>query len=688
MNAKFQKPKYKKQRGIRGLTNGIISRQGEKLSQRPPSNIGLLVCLLIVVCGVVLIVHWPALSAEALSFDDDQYLTKNMLVQNPGWTSARRFLTEILEPSTVGGYYQPLTMISLMADCALGGRADYLRPFHRTSLALHVANTALVIVLLYLLFPTPWVAAAVGLLFALHPLTVEPIPWVGERKTLLAAFFVLWSLILYVHYARKNDWKFYLGSMAMYVLALMSKPTSVPLPVLFLLMDYWPLERLKRRAVLEKLPLFVIGAVSAAITYISQSRTCIAVLPGEFGPARIPLTLCHNVVLYLCKIIFPANLSLHYVFPEPFALSNPIVLRGLVGTCILILFLLVSLRWTPAFLISWLFFFIAILPTMQIISFSNVIAAGKYAYLPSVGLLFLLAYLLTWFYCAADIGRPAARGAAVVILVLILASAEAVATRRYLLHWRDSISLQKNMLAVEPDSALLHNNLGILLAAQKKFDEAIAHFRRALQSNPRDAKAHNNIAMALKSQGRLNQAIGHFAEAVRIEPDFALAHCNLADTFFQQSDFNKAVTHYNNALQIKPHFPGVHAKLAFALEALDEYDQAVKHYTQALRAEPDRTDIMNNLAWLIATHNKADFYEPKRAIDLAERACELTKYQEPSLLDTLAAAYAAAGNFAQAVRTAETAVKLTVSLRNEEMDEQIKHRLKLYKAKQPFFIDN
>ncbi len=688
MNAKFQKPKYKKQRGIRGLTNTFIGRQGEKLSQRPASNIGLLACLLIVVCGAVLIVHWPALSAEAISFDDDQYLTKNILVQNPGWTSARRFLTEILEPSTVGGYYQPLTMISLMVDFALGGRPDYLRPFHRTSLALHIANTALVIVLLYLLFPTPSVAAAGGLLFGLHPLTVEPICWVSERKTLLAAFFVLWSLILYVHYARKSDWRLYLGSMVMYVLALMSKPTSVPLPVLFLLMDYWPLGRLKLWAVLEKLPLFVIGAVSAAITYISQSRTCIAVLPGEFATARIPLTLCHNIIFYLHKIIFPANLSLHCAFPEPLALSNPIVLRSLVGSCILILFLLVSLRWTAAFLISWLFFFIAISPTMQIISFSNVIAAGKYAYLPSVGLLFLLAYLLTWFYREADIGRPAARAAAMVILVLILASAEAVATRRYLLHWRDSISLQKNMLAVEPDSALLHNNLGILLAGQENFDEAITHFRRALQSNPRDAKAHNNIAMALKSQGRLNQAVGHFAEAVRIEPDFALAHCNLADTFFQQADFDKAVTHYKNALQINPHFPGVHAKLAFALEAQGDFGQAVKFYTEALRAEPDRTDIMNNLAWLIAIHNNADFYDPKRAIDLAEQACELTKYQETSLLDTLAAAYAAVGNFAQAVRTAERAIELTVSLRNEEIASQIKTRLKLYQANQPFFIDN
>ncbi len=688
MNEKSQKPKSKKLKGIEGLTHTVISRQGTTLSQRPPLNIRLLACLLIVICGAVLIVHWPALSAEALSFDDDQYLTKNILVQNPSWTSAKRFLTEVLEPSTVGGYYQPLAMISLMADCALGGRADYLRPFHRTSLALHIANTALVIVLLYLLFPVPSVAAAVGLLFGLHPLTADPVCWVGERKTLLAAFCVLWSLVLYVQYARKSDWKLYLGSMVMYLLALMSKPTSVPLPVMFLLMDYWPLGRLKLRAVLEKLPLFAIAVVSALITYISQNRTCIAVLPGEFGPARIPLILCHNIVLYLCKVILPVNLSLHYAFPEPFAFSNPIVLRGLVGTCILILFLLVSLRWTPAFLISWLFFFIAMLPTMQIISFSNVIAAGKYAYLPSIGLLFLLAYLLTWFCYAADIGRPVARAAAVVVFVLVLASAEAIATRRYIVHWRDSITLQKSMLAVEPDSVLLNNNLGILLAARENYDEAITHFRRALRSNPRDAKAHNNIAMSLKSQGRLSQAIGHFTEAVRIEPDFALAHYNLADTFFQQADFAKAVAHYKSALRIQPHFPGAHTKLAFSLEASGEYDQAVKYYTQALRNEPESTGIMNNLAWLIATHNKADFYDPKRAIDLAERACELTKYQAPSLMDTLAAAYAAAGNFTQAVRTAEKAVKLSVSAGKEKMADQIKARLKLYQAKQPFFIDD
>jgi len=219
------------------------SERDGKPGQKSYPQWAILVILSLSVCACVAAAHWPALSAQALSFDDHEYMAENPLVQNPGWSSARRFLTEVLEPSTIGGYYQPLNMISLMLDYALGGRPDNLLPFHRTSLALHMANTALVIVLLYLLFGRAWVAAGVGLLFGLHPMTVETITWVGERKTLLAAFFALWSLIIYVYFTRKGNWKLYFGCMVMYVLALMSKPTSLPLPAAMLLMDYWPLGR-------------------------------------------------------------------------------------------------------------------------------------------------------------------------------------------------------------------------------------------------------------------------------------------------------------------------------------------------------------------------------------------------------------------------------------------------------------
>ena len=293
--------------------NKAVTENGYLLDARGdgktlPKMVVLLV-LIAIVCGAVVVVHYPALSAQAISFDDSQYLSNNTLVQNPSWGSARRFLTEVLEPSTVGGYYQPLTMISLMLDCGMGGSDDNLMPFHRTSLILHTANTFLIVVLLYLLFGNAVIAAAVGLLFGLHPMAVETIAWVGERKTLLAAFFALWSLIFYARYASKNSWVTYACCLAAYVLALMSKPTSTTLPVVMLLMDFWPLKRLSRRAVLEKIPFFTLVAISAVITYVSQSRTSITSLPTNYGIERIPFILCHNIVFYLYKIIWPVNLT-------------------------------------------------------------------------------------------------------------------------------------------------------------------------------------------------------------------------------------------------------------------------------------------------------------------------------------------------------------------------------------------
>jgi hypothetical protein len=210
------------------------------------STVILLVLLILIVVGATLFAHWPALSAQALTFDDQQYLIENQRVQNPSWTGAWRFLNEVLEPATVRGYYQPLAMISLMLDCTLGGSPDNLRPFHRTSLILHAANTVLVIVLLYMLFGQPWAAAMVGLLFGVHPMTVEPIAWIGDRKTLLAALFALGCLNCYVQFTRTKRWALYALSLALYVLALMSKPTTTLLPVGLLVMDFWPLRRLGR----------------------------------------------------------------------------------------------------------------------------------------------------------------------------------------------------------------------------------------------------------------------------------------------------------------------------------------------------------------------------------------------------------------------------------------------------------
>lgn len=593
MSTADQKPKDKKFRDI-GTDTGQLDRVDTGSLSSP---IGLTAGLIILVCAAVLAAHWSALSARALSFDDTQYLTENLLVQDPGWTSARRFLTEVFEPSTVRGYYQPLAMISLMTDYAIGGRADYLMPFHRTSLILHTLNTALIIVLLYMLFRRPWIASAVGLLFGLHPMTVETIPWVGERKTLLAAFFALWCLILYVRFIRKRNWKLYLGCILMYILAVMSKPISLPLPALMLLIDFWPKKRLSKKTIIEKLPLFAIAGIFAVITYISQSRTANTQLPTIFGPERIPLILCHNIIFYFSKIVCPINLSSHYAFPEELGLSNPMVLAGVIGTFILISLLLISLRWTRGALTGWLFFFVAILPTMQIIGFSNVIASDKFAYLPSVGLLIALTGL-------CNDPRRRIRNVTIATIILALAGAEATATRRYLAHWRDTEGLYEYMISVTPHEAILYNDLGIAMYSAGRIDDAISRFNEALQLDPALAKAHLNLGVALISKEKLTDAARHFRRSMQIDPGRALAPNNLAGVLKMQGRIDEAIEYYNKALQIDPDHYRAHYALAEILSEQNKSDQALVHYRQAIRIKPNFADAYYYLGNMLQNQGK------------------------------------------------------------------------------------
>lgn len=625
-----------------------VSSKSLELNHRPSSQIVLLGGLLLTVCVVVAAAHWPALSAKASSIDDPQYLHENYLVQNPSWTSVRRFLTEVLEPSTVEGYYQPLTMISLMLDCAMGGRPGNLMPFHITSLCLHVINTASVIVLLYMLFGKVWPAVMVGLLFGVHPLTVESIPWIAERKTLLASFFALWCMIIYVRYTRKNNWKLYVVCVLMYVLALMAKPTTTSLPVLLLLLDFWPLRRPVKRALMEKVPLLIIALVFVIITVISQSRTAEVDMPSEHNPMRIVLILCHNIIFYLHKIVWPTNLSSHYLFPDPLSLSNSNVLVGVIGTCTLIPLLLLSLRWTRALLTGWLFFFVAILPTMGIIGFTYVIVSGKYVYLPAVGLLMILAWLLGWSW-----GRVSASSVSQIIIVffiLILAVSESVATRRYLVHWQDTEEHIQYMLTLAPNSIELRNFAGCDLARQGKNEEATVHFRKALRLGPDYHRAHQNLGIALAQQGDLDRAIKHFTKVVELKPQKSSAHHNLGQALSSKGEISGAIKHYRESLRLKPNSPG----------------------------------SLNGLSWILATNKNSEFRDGAEAARLAKRACELTNYRNPETLNTLAAAYAELGRFTEAVNATRKAIDLYISTGNEKRAKYIAGLQQLYKAGQPY----
>jgi tetratricopeptide (TPR) repeat protein len=608
-----------------------------------------LAVVLLVVGVSVVFTHWPALSAEASSFDDEQYLHKNKLVQDPGWDSTRRFLSEVANPSTVKGYYQPLAMISLMLDYAAGGRPDNLVVFHVTSLSFHVVNTLLVIVLLYVVFGRVWPAAIVGLLFGLHPMTVEPIPWVSERKTLLASFFALLCLIFYVRYARKGRRILLVSCGVMYVLSLMSKPTTTPLPLLLLLLDFWPLGRFGRRALLEKAPFLVVMVVFGVITIVSQGRTASVTMPGEYNPVRIPLILCHNIVFYLYKILWPARLSSHYPFPVPLSVSEPMILAGLVGTCVLLPALVISLRWTRAFLTGWLFFFVAILPTMGIIGFTNVIASDKYAYLPSAGLLMVLTWLLgrAW-------RRISLSGACTILVggaVVVVAVSESVATRRYLAKWQDSETLYRYMLNLAPNASPVYLNLGNTVLKQERYDEAVEHYRKAVSISPMFVEAHYNLGVALSAAGRYGEAIEAYQSALQINKNHTDALSHMADALARSGQLDRAIALYDKLLAKRPNDTEILNNAGLALVKKGRVEEGIGLYNKCLEINPDSAEVLNNLGNALA--EKKDF---DGAVACFEKALALkgefaeTNYNLANTLRQMGRADEAVGYYTEALR--------------------------------------
>ncbi|MEK6643089.1 MAG: tetratricopeptide repeat protein [Planctomycetota bacterium] len=677
-----------------------------------------LIAVVALVAVMTVVTHWPALSAQAVMSDDDMYVHMNPLVRNPSPAAAWQFLTEVLTPSTVGGYYQPLAMISLMVDYSLGGRPDDYRVFHATSLVLHAACAGLVVLLMFSLFGDAWAAGAVGLLFGLHPGAVESVAWVSDRKTVLASFFALGSLICYVKYAHaaaevhsKGRTRWYIGCLFLFLLALMSKPTVTMLPLALCLLDVWPLGRIGRRAIVEKIPLLAMSVVFGVITIISQGRTADVVNPVSYPWWATPLVLCHNIVFYLWKIVWPVGLSAYYPWPEPFNLSQGMVKVGLVVTVGLVGVLLVSLRWTRAWMTGFLFFLIVIFPAMGLIGFTSSIAADRFSYLPKVGLLLPLAWLLKNTKL-----RDTAMTKLMALLVTVGCIMELRLTRDYLRHWTDTERMMHYMVDREPTSAFLLSGLGNVLSGAGQFDEAAGFYRRALEQDD-DPAAHAGLATQLAAAGKLQEAEQHLLAAVRLHPKLVGAVENLAIVQDRLGKTPDAIEHFEAALLLKPHsvnalfnygmlhfrrghMDDARAKFLAALavdpaHAMTHYQlgcllvsqgrssEGLDEWRRAIRQVHPQLDTMNNLAWILATADDDSLRNGSEAVAVAEQGCALTNRQDPALLDTLAAAYAEAKRFNDAVVTAEQSVARWRVMSAVDSEKEVARRLEGYRAGRP-----
>lgn len=581
-----------------------------------PRKNGPLLGWTLAVLALTALVLWPALTAEAIYFDDEQYVLDNPRVQSPSWRGAWLFWAEVLEPSTLGSYYQPLTMVSLMLDRVWSGEGSSLRPYHATQLLLHLLATALLILLLHALFKRPFFAALAGLLYGVHPVSAETVVWVSQRKTLLATVFAFACLLLYVRRVRRDLSGTSAGTIALFVLALLAKPISVTLPAVLLLLDLWPLRRKPGWAILrEKIPFFVLAGLGAVVTYVSQARTAAASALTLANLGERGLVALHSLGMYLVDAVWPAGPRPYLVAPEPLRLTNPEVLAGLGILLLAVAAAWIGLRWTRAGAVGLAALAVSLLPTLGLVGFTHMVRANHYLYLPLVGLMIIL---------AAGLGALGERGraprAAAVAGLLALTAVAAFASRGYLRLWQDTETLLRGALATAPRVSELHHNLGVLLSRQQRIDEAIPHLREAVRYKPDFALAHQNLGLALMKKGdregalqsfenalawrsdlveshtslgslrlergELAAAAGHLGEAARLTPQDALAQGNYGALLLRMGKTAEAVAPLRRAADLAPQDAVGHYNLGLALARQGSTREAIERYDLALRLDP------------------------------------------------------------------------------------------------------
>jgi FOG: TPR repeat len=539
----------------------------------------------------VLAVFAPVRHYELGDFDDRAYVGANAHVaQGLTWQGVAWAFTTTQEAN-----WHPLAWLSHMADVELYG-AD-LGKHHLTNVLLHVINTLLLFGLLLRATRAIGPSAFVAALFGVHPLHVEPVAWIAERKELLCTFFGLLAIGAYVHYARRPSARRYLLVMILFALGLMAKPMLVTLPFVLLLLDVWPLGRAPGfptlataapatattawpRLLREKLPLLALTLASSAVTFVVQ-RNGGAVASMDALP--LPLRLSDaavSYVKYLGKTIWPTRLAILYPHPRSFSGSEVL---GAVLLLIGISALLVrAARQRPYLLVGWLWYLGTLVPVIGLVQVGSQSMADRYTYVPLIGLFIMVAWGASDLIARWPHRESLLRAGALLAIV-----ACAVAARAQLGHWQDTVTVWSHALAVTNDNARAHNNLGVALALTGRSDEAFAHYLEAVRIDPEYADAQYNLGNQLLEKQRAAEACLHYSEAIRIQPDFARAHFGLAVCLAAEGKLAHAVREMMSAVELEPENADFHYNLAVLLVRQGRRSAAAKHLETAVRLDPD-----------------------------------------------------------------------------------------------------
>jgi protein O-mannosyl-transferase len=568
---------------------------------------------------------------QFITLDDPTYIQENPMV-NRGITRAG--LTWAFTTFHVANWH-PLTWISHMIDCQLFGISAG-RHLLMNAL-IHVANTLLVFWFLLRATHARWPSALVAALFALHPLHVESVAWASERKDMLCTFFGLLSLIAYVRYAEAPSSSRYVWTAVTLTLGLLAKPMLVSWPFVMLLIDYWPLRRfvslvgtsrcdvrtpqrgvptssrrwaVVRGLVIEKLPLFALVLASAIMTLIAQSRGgAVRTLAHEPIALRLSNALV-SYAKYLVLTFWPNDLAVYYPFagiPAWQITGAAFLLIGITVFCIS------ERRIRPYLIIGWLWFLGTLVPVIGIVQVGGQIMADRYFYIPSIGLFIALVFGLADIAKSWRVAPGLSAGIAGTVLLIL-----AMLTNAQIQRWRDSFTLFEHTLAVTPPNLRIEYNLGVALGVSDRYDEAAAHFEKALQIDPNFYDGLVVMGVTRAHQGRLPEGIEYFQAAIRSQPEAPKAHVQLAHAFWTQNRDQDALEEMRRALQFAPKDPDIQADFGLALGLAGRIPEAIEQLHQALRLNPTSAETHANLGLALLASGK-----PRESIPEFETALRL-----------------------------------------------------------------
>ena len=692
------------------------------------------ICVLLM--ALVWLVYGQTLRHEFVNFDDAIYVADNAELLRPlTWKGVGWEFTH-----AVNANYHPLTMLSYMLDYKLYGLNA--GGYHLTNIQFHIAAVIALFLVLESMTGMLLRSAFVAALFAIHPLHVESVAWVSERKDVLSSFFFMLTLGAYAWYCRRPGIARYTAVFLLSALGLMCKPMLVTIPGVLLLLDYWPLDRSKlgiKRLLLEKAPLIALSVACCVVAVLTQ-RAAEAIKEYPL-PLRISNALV-SFVTYIVQTIWPVGMAAYY----PYRKDGIPFMETAIAFCVLAAISATAFalrRRKPYVLAGWLWYVGMLVPVIGIIQVGRQARADRYMYLPQIGLFIAATWAAgdvssAWRHRRLTLGFSAC---AVTIALALVAHLQAsywhdskalwshaiaaapsdwIAHRNYALlllrggeidaalrEFRKTLPMEddraeglddignalfqkgeigaaieqyKEALKISPDHAKSHDSLGEALLRMGKAGEAIPEFTRALELDPPNAQTEVDLGVAFYATGRLDAAVDHLQKAVNLKPNLVEGHLNLGAVWHARGEFKKAITEYELALGFQPSDAQVHYNLGNALLEEGKPEQAASHLEKALESQPAFAPAMNRLAWVLATSTNPGLRDPRRAVDLALRANEISNGGNPDFLRTLAEAYAADGQFPAAIAAGRRALKLATAQGNTSLADALGREIRRYEA--------